>query len=339
MSVLKLILSQNNIRAHNTSACPAWRALLVLSFPDQLIGGQSHPVVSQLDVSTSRGMQVCEFEATPMHSAVLKYNCTYHNQQKPSLPSSSVCCLTSESEGKGFYICFVQHRTLKSAFDSKISGAIPDSQCSSWTSGWNPCHYTQWKIRHLKPQLCWFLTQFNTTVSLRRTLHSTLCATPHTQPTSRWPGSAGLTNFFEKSPTFSSYKYLKIRNCRIVLPIHSLKYNHTACQWSKCQVLAATAAGTFMKSSQGCPVPDTDTVLFAPDDPLLGTADPCRQWGCLRENRFKQRQNNWPREEWGKKVWETLYTEGGRAWEQAAQGDCGVSLSGDIQNSPGCVPV
>lgn len=81
MSVLKLILSQNNIRAHNTSACSGWRAPLVLSFPNQLIGGQSHPVVPQLDVSICRGMQVCEFtEATPMHSAVPKHHCSDHIQ-------------------------------------------------------------------------------------------------------------------------------------------------------------------------------------------------------------------------------------------------------------------
>lgn len=36
---------------------------------------------------------------------------------------------------------------------------------------------------------------------------------------------------------------------------------------------------------------------------------------------------------------ELLYNEGGRALAQAAQGGCGVSLSGDIQNSPGLVPV
>lgn len=34
-----------------------------------------------------------------------------------------------------------------------------------------------------------------------------------------------------------------------------------------------------------------------------------------------------------------LYCAGGCAQAQAAQGGCGVSLSEDIQNPPGCVPV
>lgn len=36
---------------------------------------------------------------------------------------------------------------------------------------------------------------------------------------------------------------------------------------------------------------------------------------------------------------EELFAEGGTALERAAQGGRGVSLSGDIQNSPGHVPV
>lgn len=35
---------------------------------------------------------------------------------------------------------------------------------------------------------------------------------------------------------------------------------------------------------------------------------------------------------------EELFVEGGRALEQAAQGRAGVFFSGDIQNSPGCIP-
>jgi len=36
---------------------------------------------------------------------------------------------------------------------------------------------------------------------------------------------------------------------------------------------------------------------------------------------------------------ELLYFEGNRAVEQAAQGGCGVSFSGDIQDPPGWGPV
>lgn len=59
-------------------------------------------------------------------------------------------------------------------------------------SGWNPCHFTELKFRHLNPQLSWFLTQFNT-ISLWRILHSTLLITSHKQVTFRWPVSAGPT--------------------------------------------------------------------------------------------------------------------------------------------------
>jgi len=36
---------------------------------------------------------------------------------------------------------------------------------------------------------------------------------------------------------------------------------------------------------------------------------------------------------------ELLHSEGDRALEQAAQGRCGVSFSGDIRDPPGCGPV
>jgi len=48
---------------------------------------------------------------------------------------------------------------------------------------------------------------------------------------------------------------------------------------------------------------------------------------------------NWSTEVLHQYVKELLHSEGHRALEQAAQGGCGFSLSGDIQDPPGCLPV
>lgn len=181
-------------------------------------------MVPQLDVSTSRGTQVCEFtEATPMHSAVLKYNCTYYIQKKSSLPSSNLTLPDFRKHRERITSALYNTEHAGVHLTAKFQEQSPILHVHRGVSGWNPCHSTQLKFRHLKPQSSWFLTQFNTIVGLWSIPHSTICVTSHRQPMFRWPVSGGLTNFFEKC-CFRSYKHLKISNFRIVLPVHSLQY-------------------------------------------------------------------------------------------------------------------
>lgn len=131
MSVLKLISSQNNIRAHNTSTCSGCMAPLVLSFPNQVTDWQSHLAVLQLGASISNGMQACKCtQATPMHLADLNKTAYIISVKNSVYPQITYSACLQKVRRKG-YICFVQHSTLESKFYSKISGAICDSECSS----------------------------------------------------------------------------------------------------------------------------------------------------------------------------------------------------------------
>lgn len=143
--------------------------------------------------------------------------------------------------------------------------------------GWNQCHSTQLKFRHLKPQSSSLLTKFNT-VSLSRILHSRLRVTSHRQPMFRWPLSAGLTIFFWKVTQFQVLQISEDQKLLDCFTCPQLTVSILHGNGVTAQVLAVTLQGHVWGAARAAPC-WTQMVPFAPADLLLGTAEPCRQWG------------------------------------------------------------
>lgn len=171
MSLLKLISSQNNIRAHNTSACSGQAAPLAMSFPKS----------SDRMAKSPRGATA--FPAACRHVNRLQ-QCTWQTWNK----TAHVTPIKNSVYPQVTYFRKWRERATSALYNTGHLGiktvAKLHEQCFILSvhheiPGWDPCHPTQLKK---KPQLSWFLTQFNTSVNLWRSLPSTITCSKTTAP-------------------------------------------------------------------------------------------------------------------------------------------------------------